>query len=89
MAYVQVIAVEKDVMEKLDVAPISEELEGIDVAILYSCTNDRAWRSREWDDHGERTVLIKLPYKTVKRLGKEEVKVLMLERAQKRLGQVA
>lgn len=89
MAYIQVIAVEQDVMEKLDVTPISEELKGLDVAILYSCTNDRAWRSREWSDNGQRTLLIKLPYKTVKRLDKEKVKVLMLTKAQERLRQVA
>lgn len=89
MAYVQVIAVDQDVVEKLDVSPIVRKLEGVDITVLYSCTNDKEWRGKEWNDNGQRTVLIKLPYKTVKRLEKEKVSALMLERTQKRLGQVA
>lgn len=89
MAHVQVIAVDQDVVEKLDVFPVAQKLEGVDITVLYSCTNDKEWRSKEWSDNGQRTVLIKLPYKTVERLDKEKVSALMLERTQKRLGQVA
>ena len=85
----RVIAVEHDVFEKLDIEPIAQELASVNIAILYSCTNDDAWQDEQWEDGGQVNFLIKLPYRKVKRMKKENVTKLMLEYARERLRQVA
>jgi len=90
MADVSVLAVEHDVSEKLDTAPIARELQAIDIIILYSCTNDDAWQNENTtDDFGKPMIVIKLPYHSVKRMKKENVNKMMLKYARERLRQIA
>lgn len=85
MADVSVMAVEHDVSDKLDTVPVAQELKSVDVVILYSCTNDDAWQDEQWEDGGQMNYVIKLPYRKVKRMKKENVSKLMLRYARERL----
>ena len=80
MGKVEILAVESDVMSKLDTATVAQELQS-DTNVFFSCTNDDAWQDEVLHDG----ILIKLPYKRVKRMKKENVSKLMLRYARERL----
>ena len=81
MGKVEILAVEHDVSDKFDTATVAQELQA-DTDVYYSCTNDDYWQDEVLHDG---SILIKLPYKRVKRMKKENVAKLMLQYARERL----
>ncbi len=79
--------VEEDVADKIDTFYILELFRHIDkVAITYMCTKDERDLD-DWVDEKGRHIIIRLPYKDVKKLS--DIRPLMLEKAKERLGLVA
>ena len=79
--------VEEDIANKIDTAYILEQFRHIDkVIITYMCTKDER-NVEDWIDEDGRYIVIRLPYKEVKRL--LDVRPLMLAKAKERLGLVA
>ena len=79
--------VEEDVADKIDTFYILELFRHIDkVAITYLCTKDERDLD-DWVDEKGRHIIIRLPYKEVKKMA--DIRPLMLEKAKERLGLVA
>lgn len=79
--------VEEDIAHKIDTAYILEQFRHIDkVAITFMCTRDER-ELDDWTDEKGRHIVIRLPYKQVKKLN--DVRPLMLEKAMERLESVA
>ena len=78
---------QEDVADKIDTSYILEQFRHIDkVVVTFMCTKDER-EMDDWIDEGCRYIVIRLPYKIVKRLA--DARPLMLERAKERLGLVA
>lgn len=76
--------VEADIADKIDTQYVLDHLKHIDhVGITYICTDDDR-NVKDWVDQDGIHIIIKISYHKVKKL--EDVRVLMLERAVKRLG---
>lgn len=76
--------VEEDIANKVDTAYILEHFRHIDkVVITFMCTKDER-EVEDWIDEDGRYIVIRLPYKKVKRLA--DVRPLMLAQAKERLG---
>lgn len=79
--------VEEDIASKIDTAYILEQFRDIEqVIITYMCTRDER-ELEDWIDEDGRYIVIRLPYKEVKKM--KDVRPLMLAKAQERLGLVA
>jgi hypothetical protein len=76
--------VQEDVADKIDTAYILEQFRHIDkVVITYMCTMDER-EVDDWIDEDGRYIIIRLPYKQVKKMA--DARPLMLAKAQERLG---
>ena len=85
---VVVKVVEEDVADKIDTRYILELFRHIDkVGIAFVCTKDEREEDEWVDEVGIRHIVIRLPYKEVKKMA--DIRPLMLEKAKERLGLVA
>jgi hypothetical protein len=79
--------VEEDIANKIDTAYILEQFQHIEkVVITFMCTKDGR-ELDDWVDEDGRYIMIRLPYKEVKKM--KDVRSLMLAKAKERLGLVA
>ncbi len=79
--------VEEDIANKIDTAYILEQFRHIDkVIITFMCTRDER-EVEDWIDEDGRYIIIRLPYKEVKKM--KDVRPLMLAKALERLGLAA
>lgn len=79
--------VEEDIANKIDTAYILEQFRHIDnVIITFMCTRDER-ELEDWIDEDGHFIVIRLPYKEVKKLA--DIRPLMLSKAKERLGLVA
>jgi len=79
--------VEEDIADKIDTYYILELFRHIEnVAITFMCTKDER-EVEDWIDEKGWHIVIRLPYKKVKRLA--DARPLMLARAKERLGLTA
>ncbi len=79
--------VEEDIAAKIDTAFILEQFKHIDkVIIAFMCTKDER-EVDDWIDEDGRYIVIRLPYKQIKKL--KDARPLMLAKAQERLGLAA
>ena len=79
--------VEEDISDKVDTFYILEQFRHIDkVAITFLCTKDER-EVDDWTDERGRHIVIRLPYKEVKKLA--DIRPMMLAFVQERLGLVA
>ena len=84
------IAADEEVWKLLDYEYIQDYLGDLNVNILFSCVNTKKWADDSWiEKDGSQYYIIKLPYDLVKTMNKEQVRALMLEKAQERLQQAA
>ncbi|MBK8426196.1 MAG: hypothetical protein IPL27_09625 [Lewinellaceae bacterium] len=75
---------QEDVADKIDTSYILALFQHIDkVAITFICTKDER-EVADWTDEDGRHIVIRLPYKEVKRLS--DIRPLMLAGVQERLG---
>lgn len=79
--------VEEDIADKIDTYYILELFRHIDkVAITFMCTKDER-EVDDWEDEKGRHIVIRLPYKQVKK--SRDIRPLMLEKVKERLGPMA
>lgn len=79
--------VDEDISEKVDIDYIENLFKTIpNVGIIYVCTLDDR-EEDDWTEDGFRYIVIRLPYKKVKKL--KDVRPLMLAKANERLGLAA
>ena len=79
--------VEEDIAEKIDTRYILELFRHIDkVAITFMCTKDER-EVEDWIDEKGRHIVIRLPYKKVKKMA--DIRPMMLAQVKERLGLVA
>lgn len=84
------IAVDQDVYDLLDTEFVEQNLSDADVFITFSCVKSDDWQDDTWiAEDGTQSYVIKLPYTKVKRMKKENIRKLMLTKAQEKLRQVA
>ena len=84
------VAANEEVYDLLDYEYIKNYLGDLNVNILFSCVNTKKWADDSWvEKDGSQYYIIKLPYDVVKTMNKEQVRALMLEKAQERLQQAA
>jgi len=80
------LAANEEVYSLLDYEYVSQCLGDLNVNILFSCVNSYDWEDDSWiNEEGIPSFIIKLPYEQVKTMEKEQVRELMLEKAQERL----
>jgi len=79
--------VDEDISEKVDIDYIENLFKTIpNVGIVYVCTSDER-EEDDWTEDGFRYIIIRLPYKQVKKMA--DARPLMLAKAQERLGLAA
>ena len=79
--------VDEDISEKVDIDYIENLFKAIpNVGIVYVCTLDER-EEDDWIEDGCRYIVIRLPYKQIKKL--KDARPLMLAKAQERLGLAA
>ena len=84
------LAANEDVYDLLDYEYIQQFLGELKVNIVFSCVNTDDWVDDSWiSEEGIPSHIIKLPYDKVKTMMKEDVRELMLKKAQERLQQAA
>ncbi len=84
------LAANKEVCDLLDYEYVEHQLGDLKVNILFSCVNTDDWSDESWiNAEGIPSHIIKLPYNKVINMNKEQVRKLMLEKAQERLQQAA
>lgn len=83
-------ASEEDVYHLLDPDYIEQQFSHTNVNFIFSCVNSDDWLDDSWiSEEGVPSHIIKLPYDKVKSMNKEQVRELMLAKAQERLQQAA
>jgi hypothetical protein len=83
-------AADDEVFDLLDIKPIEQKFGHLNVNIIFSCVNTDDWSDDSWiTDEGIPSHIIKLPFDKVKSMNKEQVRELMLQKAQERLQQAA
>ena len=76
--------VQEDVADKIDTLYILDQFRHIDkVGITFICTKDEQ-EEDDWTDEDGRHIVIRLPYKKVKRMS--DIRPLMLAKVKERLG---
>ena len=83
-------AADEAVYNLLDRDGIIERFRQLNVSIIFSCVKTDDWADDSWiEKDGSQYYIIKLPYDLVKTMNIEQVRALMLEKAQERLQQAA
>ncbi len=83
-------AADDEVFDLLDIKPIEQKFEHLNVNIIFSCVNTDDWSDDSWiSEEGIPSHIIKLPYDKVITMNKEQVRALMLEKALERLQRAA
>lgn len=76
---------DQDVFDLLDPEYVEQHVQN-DVYIIFACVAPDNRKDDTWiSDDGKPSYLISLPYKKVKRMNKEKVRKLMLEKARERI----